>query len=267
MSKKLGLVILGITFCFCPACAVNPFTGEQELMFFPVEQDVEIGQKYAPEVEKQMGGRIADEALQNYIDSVGQRIARISHRSNLQYHFVALDHESVNAIALPGGYVYVTRGMLEHLQTEAQLASILAHEIAHIVARDTANVMSNEIGLGLLLSALPANRMPRGAMTAANVTRQILGLSYSRKDERQADLGGLLYMVRARYDPYGMVETIQMLQDQQKTRPVEFFSTHPSPENRIGYLTQEIQRRYSNATGLQVSKEAYQSYVLDPLKK
>jgi len=226
MYKKLGLLILNLFFCFYTGCAVNPVTGKEELMFFPEGQDIVIGRKYAPEVEKQMGGRIADEGLQNYIDSVGQRIARVSHKPDMEYHFVALNDKSVNAFALPGGYVFITKGMLEKLQTEAQLAAILAHETVHIVARDTSNAMSNQIGIDLLLSVVTSDKTPRGVLTAADLTQQILSLGYSREDERWADLAGLDYMVGAGYNPYGMVETMQMLQNQQKIRPVEFFSTH-----------------------------------------
>jgi predicted Zn-dependent protease len=265
MTKKLGLLILSLTLCLCPGCAINPITGEEELMFFPVEQDIEIGRKYAPEVEKQMGGRVADEHLQNYVNSVGRRIARVSHNPNLEYHFVALDHESVNAFALPGGYIFVTSGMLEKLRTEAQLAAILAHETVHVVARDISNMMSNEIGISLLLSAVPSDKASSGVLTAARVTRKILGLQFSRKDEREADLGGLDYMVRAGYDPYAMVETMHMLQEQQRVAPVEFFSTHPSPENRIGYLMRRIETKYINRAGLKAGKEDYRRAVLDKL--
>lgn len=265
MSKKTALLILLLGLCLCTGCAVNPITGEKELMLFPERQDIAIGRKYAPEIERQMGGRIADETLQNYIDYVGQRIARVSHKSYLQYHFLALEHESVNALALPGGYIFITRGMLEKLQTEAQLAAILAHEIVHIVARDVSNAMSNKIGIGLLLSAVTSDKTPQGALTAADLGRQILGLQFSRKDERQADLGGLDYMVAAGYNPHAMVETIQMLQNQQKTRPIEFFSTHPSYENRIEYLTQRIQTKYYGLAGLQNAKEDYHRTVLEKL--
>ena len=268
MSKKMALLILGIIFCLCPACAVNPLTGEEELMFFSIDQDVEIGRKYAPEVENQMGGRIDNNDLQDYINTVGQQIARISHRPTLQYHFIALDHESVNALALPGGYIFVTKGLLEHLQTESQLASVLAHEIAHVVARDTINVISNEIGINILLSAaiIASDKAPpRDVMRVADVTRQILGLRYSRNDEHQADLGGLRYMVRAGYNPHGMIETMQMFEAQQTVRPIEFFSTHPSPENRMAYLTRKIQAKYYNLTGLKIGKEDYRSGVLQHL--
>ena len=265
MSKKLGPLILGLFFCLFIGCAVNPITGEDELMFFPEEQDIEIGRKYAPEVEKQMGGRIANEGLQNYIDSVGQRIARVSHRPDLEYHFVALNDKSVNALALPGGYLFITKGMLKKLTTEAQLAGILAHEIVHVVARDTSNVMSNQIGIGLLLSAVPSDKMSKGVLTAVDLTRQILSLQYSRTDEKAADLGGLDYMVWAGYNPYGVVEAMQMLQSQQEFRPIEFFSTHPSPQNRMAYLIQRIQTKYYSLAGLKIGKEDYDKAVLQQL--
>ena len=100
---------------------------------------------------------------------------------------------------------------------------------------------------------------------AADLTRQILGLQYSRTDERQADLAGLDYMVRAGYNPYGMVESMQTLQSRQEVRPVEFFSTHPSPKNRIDYLIQTIQTTYYNLAGLKIGKEDYHRIVLRQL--
>ena len=265
MSKRLTLLILVLPFCFFVGCATNPITGEQQLMLVSEQQDIAIGRKYAPEVEKQMGGRIADGVLQNYIDSVGQRIARVSHRPDLEYHFVALEDKSVNAFALPGGYIFITKGMLKKLTTEAQLAAILSHEIAHIVARHSSANMSREIGISILLSAVTSDKTPQGVLTAADLTRKILGLQYSKKDEREADLGGLDYMTWAGYNPYGMVETIRMLQSQQRFRPIEFFSTHPSPQSRLGYLTQKIQTQYPNVTTLKVGRQDYQTYVLQNL--
>jgi len=265
MPKKLVLLISGLIFCLYIACAVNPITGEEELMLFPQEQDIEIGRKYAPEVEKQMGGRIADEALQNYIGSIGRKIVRVSHKPNLEYHFVALDDKSVNAFALPGGYLFITKGMLKKLTSETQLAAILAHEIVHVVARDASAAMSREIGIGILLSAVTSGKASRGVLTVADLTRQILGLQYSREDEKEADLMGLDYMVWAGYNPNGMVETMQMLQSQQQVRPVEFFSTHPSPQNRMEYLMRKIQTKYYDVAGMKIGKEDYLRDVLEQL--
>lgn len=265
MLKKSGLLILSISFCFYIGCVVNPITGETEFIILPEQQDIAIGQKYAPEIEKQMGGRIANESLQNYIDSVGQKLAGVSHKPYFEYHFVALEDESVNAFALPGGYIFITIGMLEELESEAQLAAILGHEITHVVARDTSVVMSREIGIDILLAAVTSEQTPAGVLTAADLTHQILGLGYSRKDEREADLGGLNYMVRAGYNPYAMVETMQMLEDQRQNRTIDFFSTHPNPENRIGYLKQQIETKYHNLAGLKNGEEDYHKFVLEQL--
>jgi predicted Zn-dependent protease len=267
MRNKLALLILGLSSCLFVGCAVNPITGEEELMLFPEEQDIEIGRQYAPELEKQMGGEIPDPVLQNYVNYVGQNIARVSHRPYLKYSFVALNDKSINALALPGGYVYVTKGMLQNLQSESQLAAILAHEITHVVARDVSNAMSNQIGISLLLSAVTSEKTPRSVLTIADLAQQIIGLRYSRKDEQEADLGGLHYMVAAGYNPYGMVETMQILQNQHRIRPIEFLSSHPSPENRIAYLTQEIQTKYYNLAGLKIAKEDYYQAVLSRINK
>jgi len=262
----LGLLIAGFVLCLCTGCAVNPITGDEELMLISEKQDIEIGRHYAPEIEKQMGGRIDNNDLQDYIDSVGQRVARVSQKPNLEYHFVALNHKSVNAFALPGGYLFVTLGMLENLRTEAQLAAVLAHEIVHVVARDTANMMSNEIGLNLLIMGA-AVAGGSEALTTAQVATMVLGLQYSKADERQADLGGMKYMVRAGYDPQGMVEIMQILESRQRDTRDDFMSTHPSPINRVGYLKRRIHSRYSKLPGLRVGREDYQRSVLDRLPK
>lgn len=267
MRKKLALLILGLFFCLFVGCAVNPITGKEELMLFPEEQDIAIGRQYAPEIEKQMGGTISDPVLQSYVNYVGQNIARVSHRPYLEYSFVALNDKSINALALPGGYVFITKGMLEKLDSEAQLAAILSHEIAHIVARDVSNAMSKQIGISLLVSAITSEKTPRSVSTIADLTQQVIGLRFSRKDEQEADLGGLGYMVAAGYNPYGMVETMQMLQNLHQARPIEFLSSHPSPENRIEYLTQAIQTKYYKLAGLKIAKEDYHHAVLSRLNK
>jgi predicted Zn-dependent protease len=266
MSRKFALLILVLIYCLCSGCAVNPISGDEELMFISEKQDIEIGRRYAPEVEKQMGGRIDNNDVQVYIDSVGQRIARVSQKPNLEYHFVALNHKSVNAFALPGGYLFITRGMLENLQTEAQLAAVLAHEIVHVVARDTANMMSNELGLNLLMVGA-AVAGGSEALSTAQVATMVVGLQYSKSDERQADLGGMKYMVRAGYDPQGMVETMEMFEARRRDTRDDFMSTHPSPLNRVGYLKRRIHSRYSNLADLKAGKEDYQKSVLDRLPK
>lgn len=266
MGRRTGLLVLLLFAWLAGGCAVNPLTGEEELMLFSQDEDLAIGLKYAPEVEKQLGGQVPDEQLRGYVDSVGQKVARVSHRPDVEYHFGVTQDKSVNAFALPGGYIFVTRGMMQHLKTESQLAGVLAHEVAHVVARDTMAAMSREIGINVLLVAVVASDAPPGAVKAADLTAQILSLKYSRQDEIEADWAGMDYMVQAGYNPRGMVETMQMLQEQQKVRQIEFFSTHPNPENRIGYMQKRIALRYAQAGTLKFGQDEYRSAVLDKLK-
>jgi predicted Zn-dependent protease len=267
MYMKSRLLVLSCLFCMFAGCADNPITGEKELMLFPEDQDFAIGRTYAPEIEKQMGGRIKDEQLQKYIDSVGQKVARVGHKPSWKYHFMALNDKSVNAFALPGGYIFITKGMLEKLQTEAQLAAVLAHETVHVVARDTSNAMSNQIGLSLLFSAAVYQESTQAAAAAAGVTEMIISLKYSREDESQADCGGMSYMVAAGYNPYGMVETMEILEKLQHEGYDEFMSSHPSPIHRIEYLKIEIGVKYKNFAELRTGTEAYQRSVLDRLER
>jgi len=265
MSGKTDLLALALALCLCCGCAINPITGEEELMFYPEDKDIAIGLKYAPEVEKELGGKIANEDLQNYIDRVGQKIARASQRPDLEYHFVALQDEATNAVALPGGHVFVLRGMLEKLTSEAQLAALLSHEIAHVVARDSMAALSRQRAIDVLLAAAIAGQAPGEAVRAASLTRLFLDLRYSREDEREADLAGLAYIVATGYDPNGAVELIQILEDENAVRRLEFFSTHPSPRNRRQYLAQEVENKYRGLIDLNTGREDYHRYVLQPL--
>ncbi len=269
MSKKLWLFVSVLTLCLCVGCAVNPITGEEEFMLISEDQDIEIGKQYSPEVEKQLGGRIADDTLQSYIDSVGQKIARICHRSQWKYHFIAIDHKMINAMAMPGGYVFITRGMLQKMTTEAQLAALLSHEMVHIVARHSSAAMSRQTGISMVIAGVGASgAMPESgeALRAVQLASQLIGLKYSRDQERQADLAGMDYAVRAGYNPNGAVELMQMLEAQDEFRPADFLSSHPSPENRILYLTTRAQTRYPNVKNLRVAKDDYQKNVLDRLE-
>ncbi|MDH7599162.1 MAG: M48 family metallopeptidase [Sedimentisphaerales bacterium] len=259
-------------FIFCwlsllAGCAVNPLTGREQPMFISEQEEFALGDRMAPQVERQLQGAIKNEQLQRYIDRIGQRIARVCHRPDWDYRYVAVEDISINAFALPGGHIFITRGLLEKLHSEAQLAAILGHETAHVVARHSAAAMSKEnlLNVGILAAAVSGQVDPR-AVQIADLAARFLMLSYSRQDEQEADLAGLDYMVAAGYDPQAMVETMQMLQDLDKVQPIEFFSTHPSPENRIRYLKETIAFKHLGSEGLKVGKEDYQTTVLDFLK-
>ncbi len=260
-AVHLGLVVL------LSGCAINPVTGDEEMMFFSPEKDIALGRKYAPLIEKELGGRIADENLQNYVNRIGQRIARVCHQPDLSYHFAAVEEEGANAIAVPGGYVYITRGLLKELKSEAQLAAVLGHEVGHVVARDTMAAMSRQVGMTAILAAAAVGDAPGNVTRATAFISGVLTLQYSREDEEDADKTGMTYMVQAGYDPNGMVETMKILQELQTLRPIEFFSTHPNPERRIAYLEERIARRHAGMSGLKVGAEEYAERVLAPLSQ
>jgi len=243
-------------------CAQNPVTGERQLMLVSRDQEQQIGDEYAPEVEKQLGGPIQNPQLQAYIDSVGQKIVQVSDMPDQQFQFVAVNDDSVNAMALPGGYIFITRGMLRQMENEAQLAAVLAHETVHVTARHSANAMSRQIGIGLLLSAVGSQSSQAG--TVAQLGAQIVGLKYSRDDGYEADTYGVDSPAKAGYNPEGMGHLMQLLEAQNSTRPIEFFSTHPNPENRLGKIRQHITESGHEVNGV-TGRSEYKKAVLDRL--
>ncbi|MDD5459903.1 MAG: M48 family metallopeptidase [Phycisphaerae bacterium] len=267
-AKTTLLIFLGtFVITMLAGCAVNPISGDKEFMLLSESEDLQIGQQYAPEVVKEMGGEIPDAALQSYIDSVGQKIAAVSHRKDWTYHYSAVNDKTVNAFALPGGYIFITRGMLEKLNSEAQLAAILAHETVHVVARHTASQMSRDIGIQLLVNAATTEKTPQTAILVADLTRQIVGLRYSRSDESESDMGGLDYLVKAGYNPYAMEEVMQILMQAGGGGGPEFLSSHPSPENRLDSIHSQIKRDYPtlDVSKLKVGEDEYRSGVLNKL--
>ncbi len=264
MSKTILITLISISFQLFCGCAVNPVTGKQQLMFISPAQELQIGRQYAPEVEKQLGGAIDNAVFQNYINSIGRQIAAVSHTPQLEFHYTAVNDTGINAMALPGGYVFITRGMLESLTTEAQLAAILAHETVHVTARHAAQAMSNQIGMEILLSAVTSDTTSQSVVTVARLGSQIIGLKHSRENETEADTIGLDYLVNAGYHPNAMVEIIEMLERQNQLRPIEFLSTHPSPANRRENIIKYINARGYLTAG-KTGRAEYEKNVLEQL--
>lgn len=247
-------------------CATNPITGQKELMLVSSSQEMRLGSEYAPVIEKELGNKIENPEIQNYIDGIGAKIVRISHTPTRNFKFAALNDKSVNAMALPDGSIYITRGMLENMTSEAQLASVLAHEIAHVTARHVSSAMSRQIGIDLLLSVVATQtEMGTISKTAANFGKQIVSLKFSRDDEKEADIGGLDYMIKAGYNPKAFVEVMEILDNQSKTKQIEFLSSHPLPARR----KEELKMRIANkriGKNLIDGKAEYNSNVLEKLK-
>jgi len=265
---KIVLLLFVSGLSFLAGCASNPITGQEEMMFDrDYHHDVNLGREITPEVEKQLKGRIKDQQLQDYIDAVGKKIVRFSHNPDFDFNFVAVNDKSINAISLPGGHIFITKGLLSKLDNESQLAAILAHETVHVVARDAENMMSKQVVMGAVFILAASQARNEGEVAAADLAMELVALKYDREDERTADLGGMDYMFRAGYNPNGMVETMQILQKEDPYVTSDFFSTHPSPENRIDYLRARIQTHYQD--GIAGTKKGYDEYhlnVLDRLK-
>ena len=148
LSPGIAAPLLAITVAVAGGCATNPVTGGKDVVLMSESQEIEIGRKAHPQVLQQYG-RYEDEALQQYVNGVGQRIAAVSHRPELQYTFTVLDSADVNAFALPGGFVYITRGIMAYLNSEAELAAVLGHEIGHVTARHAVRQQTGATAAGV----------------------------------------------------------------------------------------------------------------------
>jgi predicted Zn-dependent protease len=253
----LALVVLGAA---APGCAINPVTGRRELSLVSPDQELQIGREGYRAVAAEYG-LYGDAALQAYVETVGQKVAKASHLPDLEWHFVLLDDPTVNAFAMPGGYVYVTRGILAHLNSEAQLAGVLGHEVGHVTHRHTAERISQQqlYGLGLGLASAFSETVRR----YGDVAEQALGLlflKYSRDDETEADELGVEYATGAGYDPREIPATYAMLKrvsEQAGQRLPGFLSTHPDPGNREVTTAALAEQAAQGRTGLTVNGPDY----------
>jgi predicted Zn-dependent protease len=211
----------------CGTNVVNPVTGREERSVMDEKSEIAEGKKAHEEVMKEFGGPLQNPKLQAYVNDIGQRLAKQSHRASLTWTFTVLDSPDVNAFALPGGYVYVTRGIMAYMDSEADLAGVIGHEIGHVTARHGAQratrqqragagVMAATV-LGVLLEAVTG---VQGAAQAANQVSSNAAAgsiaSYSREQELQADQLGAEYLSRVGYNPKNMVDVIGVLKDQER---------------------------------------------------
>jgi len=220
------------------SCAVNPVTGKQELMLISEAKEIEMG-KSTDESIKQEYGLYQDPALTDYVDRVSRRLVPYTHRNKLEYHFAILDTPVENAFAAPGGYIYVTRGLLAMMNSEAELASVIGHELGHVNARHSVREYSKQLLLtgGLVLGSVLSRDVAKVAPVLM-LGLQVLFLKFSRDDEYQADSLGVLYSRSAGYSPSQMIpffRSIQKLEEKAGggTKLPNFLSTHPLTEKRI----------------------------------
>lgn len=243
------------------ACAVNPATGERQLSFVSEAREIEMGREYDRQIVAEMG-LYPDPELQAYVQALGSRLAAKSERPDLPWTFRVVDDPVVNAFALPGGFIYVTRGILAHLDSEAELAAVLGHEIGHVTARHSVNQMSRSMlaQLGLGAAAVFSPTVAEYSQVAG-AALGLLFLKYGRDDERQSDDLGLRYMRAAGYDPREMAGVFAMLGRVSAAsgggRTPEWLSTHPDPANRYERISAQVAALPQDFAGTTVGRDAY----------
>jgi len=251
----------GVCLLLIAACTMNPATGERQLTLISEAQEIQMGAQTHPEVLAAFGA-YDDPEWQAYIQELGAKIAATSERPDLDWTFTVLDDPVVNAMALPGGFIYVNRGILAHFNSEAELVSVLGHEIGHVTARHSVEQMSRaqlaQLGLGVAAIASEEFRQYAGL---ASQGLGILFLKFGRDDENQSDTLGLRYMTRAGYDPYEMPKvfaTLDRVSDSQGLRGTpQWLSTHPDPGNRIGNIEARIGKLPPEQLQGTVGRESY----------
>jgi len=279
----------------CGSAVLNPVTGAQERSVMDERSEIAAGAKAHADVLKEYGV-LQDAKVQTYVNDLGQRLAKLSHRQQLQWHFTVLDSPEINAFALPGGYVYVTRGIMAYLQSEAELAGVMGHEIGHVTARHGAQraTRAQDAGLGVFAASvlgavLESQGIGGAGRLASDVSQTVASgwvASYGREQELQADGLGAEYLARTAFDPRTMIRVIGALKSQERfatdqaraqgknaSTQNSWLASHPSNDQRLQLITQlsaqyqgnyqdEGRERYLNiSTGLTFGDSADQGLV------
>ena len=272
MNKSKSLLFLFLLILVTGSgCAVNPVTGQQDIVLMSEQQELSLGRKGNQQVLQQYA-TYDDPELQAYVQNVGQNLAAKSHRTDLVYRFTVLDSKEVNAFALPGGYIYITRGLMGYLNSEAELAAVLGHEIGHVTARHAVRQYS-AAQLANIGATLGAIFIPGMNTTASNQLVQLFGTAllrgYGREHELEADQLGAEYLARTGYDPQAMLDVIRALKNQEtfevKAARAEgrepniyhgLFSTHPDNDTRLQEVIAYADK-YRESSSKYTGKEVY----------
>lgn len=246
-------------------CAINPVTGERQLSLIGTQQEIDMGRQAAVQVKDEIG-LVQDDALQAYVASVGMPLARGSERPDLPWEFHVVDDPSPNAFALPGGFIFVTRGLMDLMGSEAQLAAVLGHEIGHVTARHSVSQISQQelatLGLGVGMAVLPGLQK-YGQLASTGLG--LLFLKYSRDDERQADQLGFRYALDHGYDVRQMATVFQSLEKASElaggSSLPTWLSSHPAPPDRIQAVDKRVAALNQPLNNLKVGRDVYLNHL------
>jgi len=256
-------IIGGVALCaaLTVSCATNPVTGSKQLVLISEAQEIQMGREADKDVVASIG-LYPDQKAQQYVQALGSRLAAATERPNLPWTFRVVDDAAVNAFAIPGGFVYVTRGIMTHLNSEAELVAVLGHEIGHVTARHSVTQMSQQqlAQVGLMAGTLLSSKVAKfGNLAEAGLG--MLFLKFSRADESQADQLGLRYMLADGYDPRKMADVFRMLQGVSQQagagRLPQWLASHPDPENREAWATKAVASLNRDLSGLTTNRPPY----------
>jgi predicted Zn-dependent protease len=258
--------LLGIILPLMMSCAVNPVTGQPEFVLMSESQEIEVGRQLDPEIIKEYG-IYSDYTLQAYLNELGQKIAAVSDRPDLIYRFKVLNSPIINAFALPGGYVYVTRGLLAYINSESELAGVISHEVSHITARHAVRqyTQAQTYQLGVIAASIFYPELSQFGQFGDFLAFAIIQ-GYSRSYELQADRLGIKYSSLVRYDPYCISSFMKTLDNVEVATGQKgyhgLFSSHPETEERIAKADEEA-KKFTPPAGSQFIKlrEKYLSKI------
>ncbi|MCM8801309.1 MAG: Maf family nucleotide pyrophosphatase [Candidatus Omnitrophica bacterium] len=250
MFKKMGIrIFLFCLIVFLSSCSTeyNLVTGRQEIYYYSTDKEIQLGQSIVEAIEKEY--KLTDDPLiQKRVEEIGNKIAGVCDRKELVYHFKVLESEEINAVALPGGFIYVNKGLIDKIGSEDELAAVLGHEIGHIVARHNIKKLQAIMGYNLVRILLSAITQSSEIGSAADLAFLELLSGYSREDELLADRLSARYLKLAGYNPYAMITFLKKLEEIERrkpARPKSYFKTHPYVPDRIRAVKQEIGEKIS----------------------
>lgn len=242
LDVKIFVLILSVIFLSGCSTEYNIATKQEEVFYYSTDREVKIGESIARQVEKEY--KFAEDPLeQKRVEDIGKKIVSVCDRKDIDYHFYVLEEEEVNAVSLPGGFVYVNKGLLDKVTNDDELACVLAHEVGHIVARHSIKKLQAIMGYSILRLLTAPIPQAGDVGNAADLAFAEIMTGYSREDELLSDQLASRYAKLAGYDPHGMITFLKKLEEinrRKPARPYSYFKTHPYIPDRVRIVKQEL---------------------------
>ncbi len=238
------IIIAPLLLILILACVTTGPGGKKSLILIPTSTEVQIGKEVVKDVES-TEKVLNNTQVQNYVNKIGQKIAKVCDRKDIKYKFKVLDSDEINAFACPGGFIYVYKGLLKIMDNEAQLAAVLGHEVGHVVARHSIKRLQAVYSYSILMEVALGDKMGKTARQMVDAATGLILLGYGRDNEYEADNYGILYEKKAGYNPKGMIQLFNKFKKMEGKPPSTFeklFRSHPPAKDRIGNGNKQIQK-------------------------